>query len=283
MLLQAWFLGMARRLPPERRLWRGLWRRLWAQSFGGLAALALLLGPTAGPLAVWVGLPVAADACLCPPERCRCPHDAPVAHRPALRDGTATAAADTDRDCASRASCPLRAAARAAVKLAGPTAAAGHRASRGHVGGAAAHGVAAGHGLHRASAGHSAHRTISTEQTVTPERLASRQHPTPPGHLASTGHLAVPQRLTDGGSERVASSAAVPPSPAGCSIASRCGGDAPAGTGTMTWLQAAGGAGAGWAAPLDAGDPAPPAAAARLLDTLRSPDPPPPRRTAPIA
>lgn len=280
MLLQAWFLGMARRLPPRRRLWR----RPWARGFGGVVALALLLGPTAGPLAAWVGLPVTADACLCPPERCRCPHDAPVAHRPARHDGAAAAAADAGSDCASRASCPLRG------KRATVTHAAGRRTGRGQAGGAAASEVAAGHGLHRASAGHSAHRTVSPQQTASPERLASRRHPTSPAHLASpeypasTGHLAVPQHVDDGGPERLASSAAVPPSPAGCSIASRCGGDAPpAGTGTMTWLQAAGGAGAGWAAPFDAGDPAPPAAAARLLDALRSPDPPPPRRIAPIA
>ncbi|HEX6202871.1 MAG TPA: hypothetical protein VF100_07705 [Thermoanaerobaculia bacterium] len=109
-----------------------------------------------------------------------------------------------------------------------------------------------------------------------------------PSLAAAAGghHHGVPDRstaVTTAGRGPLAPAAPADAPSGRCSIASRCGGDAPAATSSQAWLQADLGPGAGWAAPAGPGDPSPPAAAARLLDLGRSPELPPPRRIAPIA
>lgn len=196
--------------------------------------MALVLGPTAGPLAAWVGLPLAAASCDCPPARCHCPHSAtglqgslPAAARvtssgavtssSAVTSGNAVASDDVGHDHARRPSCPLRAGERP-----------GH-----HAGGGAA-----------------AETAASTHASTHAATHAARPAP------------------ADG--------------TAPCSIAASCGGEAPRGTGAASWQPAAA-MPTGWAIPSGPGDRSPPAAAARLLDTLGSPELPPPRRIAPTA
>jgi hypothetical protein len=242
MLLQGWPFGAeseragsSRRRLASRRIARAV-RGLG----GGVVALALLIGPTAAPLAAWVGLPLAAASCACPPAHCRCPHGGAAHQQPAGGAAAAQLAGEAADECASRPSCPLRAAQRPAGAAgdADASAAAPHAAQAGRVDVSAAP-AATSHTVHASRA-----------------RVAAT-----PGH-----HSPSP-----------------PPAAARCSISTRCGGEAPAATATATWLQAAAGSGAGWAAPAGPGDPSPPAAAPRLLDNSRSPELPPPRRIAPIA
>jgi hypothetical protein len=209
-----------------------------------VVAVALVLGPTARPLAAWAGLPLAAASCDCPPARCHCPHTATrhqeSSHAPSAAGSVATsssAAAPNNvvtshaggHDHARRPSCPLRAAGRP-----------GHHPDRGAAAetGAAEH--AAKHGAKHAA-------THAATDAAT--------------------HAARP---------------APPTGTAPCTIAASCGDEAPSGTGAASWHPAAA-MPTGWAVPPCPGDRSPPAAAAKLLDTLGSPELPPPRRIAPIA
>jgi hypothetical protein len=241
MFMQRWFRGG--RWGRSERARRPIARR-WSRGLGGwVVAVALLLGPTAVPLAAWVGLPMSGESCACPPAACRCPRGGTAHHHPAGGAASAPLAgpAESAGDHASRPSCPLRAAQ-------GPAAAAGDAVASAAV----------------THATHAGQVDLSAAPAAAPRtaRAALAHVSDGPGHHHSPSP---------------------PPVAARCSISSRCGGEAPAATGTATWLQAAAGSGAGWAAPTGPGDPSPPAAAARLLDTSRSPDPPPPRRNAPIA
>lgn len=220
--------------------------RRWSRGLGGwVVALALLLGPTAAPLAAWVGLPMRGESCACPPAACRCPHGG-AAHHHLAGAASAPLVGHTDGagDHSSPPSCPLRAAQR-------PAGAAGDA-----VASSAAH-----HATHATHAG-------QVDVSAAPAAASHTAHAARAHVSAAPGHHDSPSP---------------PPAAARCSISARCGGEAPAATGTATWLQAAAGSGAGWAVPADPGDPSPPAAAARLLDSSRSPERPPPRRIAPIA
>lgn len=223
-----------------------------ARVAAGLAvSVTLLLGPTARPLAAWLGVPMSGASCACPPASCRCPHGA------SLHGGGAASAAGAEEGAhgAGRPSCPLRAghsshaAASADASQAAATAHPSHAEAAGP-----SHADSTARGSHAAAAGRHHHSEPVRSTAVT---------------AAGSGHLA-PATPADASSGR-------------CSIASRCGGDGPAATGSQAWLQADLGPGTGWAAPAGPGDPSPPAAAARLLDLGRSPELPPPRRIAPIA
>jgi len=136
MLLQGWLFGAARERAggPRRRLTSHRGGRPLRGLGGWVVAMALVLGPTAGPLAAWVGLPLAAASCDCPPARCHCPHTAKrhlgsppassaAAYRGAVTSSNAVTSDAAGHDHARRPSCPLRAGERPAARSGGGAAA----------------------------------------------------------------------------------------------------------------------------------------------------------------